>query len=261
MTRHGVLVRAILVGFVALVLLFAGVVPLIGKSRTLARKVETRRSDAEEIATRVAVLSGLDRDVLKSRMEIIDKALPPKKDVLLYLSSIDGLSRELGLTFSGISVSPGEVTEASPGASVDNKKVRGDDAMPGVHSLETEVKINGNRENIYSFLRLVEQSLPLMQIKDVSMTASGIDSYLLTVRLAMLWAAPSRGELKGAITLFNEKEENYFQQLASYRKFVPVQLSTAPSGGGKGDLFAPSTVIPEVQEIVAEEASPAAILQ
>lgn len=243
MVRHGTAIRAGVVGALAVIMLLAGSIPLFGRARELSQKIDIRQKEARDIANRVAVLSGLDREVLRERMEIIDTALPPKKDVLLYLSAVDGLSRELGLTFSGISLSPGEVTEASESAAPTNKRNATAEAVPGVHSLETEVKINGNRDSIYAFLRLVEQSLPLMQVKDVSVTASGLENYILTVRLGMLWASGDPTQVKGAITLFNEKEENYFQQLSSYRQFTPVFLETTTAvTSGKGDLFAPAAV-------------------
>lgn len=256
LVRHKTLVQAVVTGVLAGLLLVAGAIPLISRARSLAKKIDSRRVEANELANRVAVLSGIDKSVLKQRLEIIDKALPPKKDVLLYLSAVDGLSRELGLTFAGISLTPGEVTEASASAGAKGgKKIAGSDVVPGVHTLETEVKINGTKDNIYTFLRLVEQALPLMQVKDLTMTASGGDNFVLSVRLGMLWASGDLGQVKGAIKLFNDKEESYFQQLSTYRRFTQVALDTGGTPTGKQDLFSPVAEVPVVNLVESEVAS------
>lgn len=240
MVRHSTLIKAGAIALVGVTMLLAGIIPLISRTSELSKQIESRQKEEVEITGRVAVLSGLDREVLKKRVETLDYALPPRKDVLLYLSAIDGLSRELGLTFSGISLSPGEVTEASPGATPEKTKIA--DTVPGVHTLETEIKITGNQDNLYSFLRLVEQSLPLMQVRDVKVTKTGEANYILALRLGMLWANGDLTTVKGAITLFNDREEKYFQQLSSYRRFNSVIAETDGVTAGKSDLFSPMEI-------------------
>lgn len=259
LVRHAVAVRAGVIALFAVGLLAFAIIPLFGRISELNSKIGVREKEAADIANRVAVLSGLDREILKSRVEILDKALPPKKDVLLYLSAIDGLSRELGLNFQGIALSPGDVTEATASASATGRRAKiVKDEVPGVHSLETDVKITGQQDSIFAFLRSIEQALPLMQVKGVKIASSADDSLILSLRLGMLWASGNLANVKGAITLFNEKEETYFQQLAGYRVYLPVTAQEAGLGGtGKADLFAPALVVePQPVEINQIEIEP-----
>ncbi|KKU87887.1 MAG: hypothetical protein UY18_C0024G0011 [Microgenomates group bacterium GW2011_GWF2_47_9] len=233
--RHGFLVRAVLLTTVSLSLLLLVVVPAYRASRELSRKIAVRTKEANEISDKVSILSGLDQTVLKERVEILDRALPPSKDVVLYLSAIGGLSSELGLSFNGISLAPGEVTTAT--SSAKSSKATRERGLLSL--LETELKITGSKENIYGFLRAIEESLPLMQIKDANISVGAGESYTLGLRLAMLWAAPDPEAVKGTITLFDDKEEAYFQDLAEFRRFAAVSESEFASIGlGKNDLFA-----------------------
>lgn len=236
--RHGFLVRAILVAIGMVVMLLALTFPFIGNVQELSRKIGSKRKENTEIAEKVSLLSGLDQAVLDERVKILDRALPPKKDVVLYLSTIDGLSRELNLSFGGIALSPGEVTEATGSAGKTTAKTPAKAEVAGLHTLETDIEISGTKESIYTFLRLVEESAPLMQIKDVKVSGSDATGYSLSLRLGMLYATTDTRAVKGPITLFDEKEEQYFQDLNKFRTFnLLSDVEIDDTGLGKSNLF------------------------
>lgn len=242
--RHATLVRGVLIAGVGLILVMVVVVPVIGRISELQDKIGSRRKEAESLSQKVTILSNLDQQILDERVKVLDQALPPRKDIVLYLATIEGLSRELELNFSGISLSPGDVTEASASA-----KTRRTDIIAGVHSLETELKIDGSQERIYEFLRLIENSLPLVQVKDVKVSNSGNEGrYTLSMRAGMLWASSDITKVSGAVTLFTDKEEEYFSQLETFRRFgTPTLLLENQTGSagavGKNDLFAPLEIL------------------
>lgn len=231
-TRHKNLSLAVGIALASVLLVFVAVIPIYTNEGELLDKIKTKTTELEKSTNKVSILSKLDPNVLQERVSVLDSALPPKKDVLLYLNSIDGLSRELGLTFGGLTLTPGDITEATGSA---KKPAR----VKGVQSLDTEIKMTGAQENIYTFLRTIEGVLPLMLIKDVKVSILGSDQYALTVTLSMLWAEPATLDAKGPVTLFGAEEDKYFQQLSEYRKFETTIL---PVGENiKGDLFAPYT--------------------
>lgn len=243
--RHSYMTRAIAIALASLLVVTLATIPFFRNASELNSKIGSRRKEAQELTDKVTILSGIDQATLDERVTILDRALPYKKDVVLYLSTIDGLSRELNLSFGGISLSPGEVTEASGSAEVQKQTI----AQLGLQSLETEIEVQGTQDSIYSFLRLLEQSAPLMQIKDVKVnTLEGEDIFVLSLRLGMLWASTDTSQVKGQIALFDEKEENYFQQLESFRRFDllgeiagEVSLPATP----KANLFAKPEVTPQ----------------
>lgn len=231
LNRHKTLAMSIGIGFSALLLVFVAVVPIFQNARMILGKINTKSVELDNLTTKVSILSKLDQNVLKERVDVLDNALPPKKDVLLYLTSISGLSRELGLTFEGLSLSPGDLTEATGSA---QKRV----AKSGLQSLETEIKMQGNQEGLYAFLRTIEGVLPLMQIKNVNVSVFGDDQYSLSVTLGMLWAEPATLDVNGSVTLFGTEEDKYFQQLSQYRRF-DVAPTTVIEQNINTDIFSP----------------------
>lgn len=232
---HDLLVKAIGLAIVSFALVLLAILPIYQSANKLLGTIQKKSSELDKISNKVALLSKLDKNVLAERVTVIDAALPPKKDVLLYLTSIDGLSRELGLTLGGVSLQPGNISENSE---TDTKKKLG----TGLQSLDTEIKIQGGQESIYSFLRTIESVLPLMQIKDISVSVSAENRYTLSLKLGMLWASPDTTSVTGAITLFGEEDDKYFTQLASFRRFAKLPTTSADfTGNVKQDLFAPST--------------------
>lgn len=201
----------------------------------MQEKILLKTKEEEELSTKVSMLSGLDPSILQERIVIIDKALPPNKDVVLYLSTIDGLSRELGLTFNSIKLIPGDVTTVSDNAGAAAKKR----SIPtGLSSLETEITISGSKDSIYAFLRMVEESLPLMQIKDIKISVSEGEQVTLSLELGMLWASFDPKTVTGVISLFNKKEEEYFQKLAGYPQYASVGgVDMLSKDLGKANLF------------------------
>ncbi|MFH1244690.1 MAG: hypothetical protein V1487_03955 [bacterium] len=231
--KHRTLAVAGLLGIMAMALIFLGVIPIYQSTNKMLVKIQTKTKEREELTDRVAILSRLDPNVLGERVRVLDSALPPKKDVLMYLASINGLSNELGLSFGGISLSPGELTEATGAA---KKKIS---EVGGLQSLETEIMIKGGKDNVYAFLRTIEEVLPLMQIKDIAVTISEEDQYTLSLTLGMLWAEANTALVKGPVSIFGDEEEKYFQQLSQYRTYPSLSTQIVPENQSeKRDVFA-----------------------
>lgn len=236
--RHELGVKAISVGLAGLVVLIVGLWPLFRSAGEALRKIENRSQELEQLSKKVAILSQIDQEILKERTRVIKAALPETKDVVAYLRAVDGLSKELGLAFGGITVAPGEVSGAGQKAATPRTKATRQ--VSALNVLDTEIKITGNRDGIYAFLRQVEQTLPLMQVSDLVVTKIGEDQYTMSLSLGMLWAPTPTIDLKGAITLFSEKEEEYFQRLNSFGSYGVGTGAVVPDAGigtGRQDLF------------------------
>jgi hypothetical protein len=235
LNRHAILAKAMAVGLTAFLLIFLAVLPIYQNASVLLKKIKTKSVELESLTNKVSILSKLDPVVLSDRVSVLDSALPPKKDVLLYLTSIDGLSKELGLTFGGLSLAPGDLTEATGSA---KKSVK----TAGLQSLETQIKMSGGEDGVYTFLRTIENVLPLMQIKDIKVSIVGEDQYALSLTLGMLWAEPATLDVKGPVTLFGADEDRYFTQLSEYRRFEAVSIAPETNADNTNSLFTPFSV-------------------
>lgn len=237
MIRHVFGLRTVVVVFITVVLLRFVVWPIFTNVKQIQSKMVTETAKEKQLSEKVSLLSGIDPEILKERMDLLDSALPPNKDVVLYLSALDGLSRELGLAFNSIKLMPGMVATNTPEATASAKNTRKiNDAL---QSLDTEIKISGSKDSIYTFLRTVEESLPLMQINDVKITRITSEQNSLSLKLGMLWASFDPKTVTGVISLFNKQEEEYFQKLLSYPQYSsPIANNEVDLGSlGKTNLF------------------------
>jgi len=234
--RHTYGLRAGVIAIISIGVIVLVGLPIFNKVKTIEKNIAKKTIEESDLSSKVSLLSGLDPQILSERVSLIDKALPPNKDVVLYLSTIDGLSRELGLVFNSIKLIPGDVTAVSEGEVGATNKKR---ATPsGLSSLETEITVSGSKDKIYTFLRTVEESLPLMQIKDVKISVLGGDQFSLSLQLGMLWASFDPKTVTGTITLFDKQEEQYLQKLATYPQYTSeLGIDTSTEGLGKSNLF------------------------
>jgi len=235
--RHKDLVVAVGVGLSTFVLIIIAMIPLYQNMRMTGEKIKVKSNELEQLNRKVSVLAGLDTNVLQERVSVLDRALPPRKDIILYLNSISALSQELGLQFGGLSLAPGNLSEATSSGTKANE-------ADGVQKLATEIKMTGDRDSIYSFLRTIESILPLMQIGDIKVEVEGENRYSLNLTLEMLWAQPTTIDVKGPISLFGSEENKYFEQLSQYRWFENFQIPQNNELGQKQDIFAPVEVTP-----------------
>jgi hypothetical protein len=217
----------------ALILLLVAIIPLYQNTTDLLAQIKAKGVERDALSTKVSLMSQLDTNVLASRVQTLDQALPPRKDVLTYLVAIDGLSKQLGLSFGGISLSPGDVSTGSAAAK--------GPTVAGLQSLDTDIKISGSGDNVYTFLRTIEQVLPLMQIKNVKVSVSSDMQYQLSLTLGMLWAPPVTTDVKGPVTLFTDAEQKYFTQLSQYTSYSNSGSGFVGTVAGKQNLFAPFT--------------------
>lgn len=236
LVSHRLLSRAVAVVVAGLILVILAMVPLIAGISKTAGKIKVRDKEERALVDKVSLLTQLDQTVLSERLAVLDLALPPRKDVVAYLAAIEGLSRELGLSFGGLSLSPGEVTEQAEANTPKGKRA----VIAGLQTLDTTIKMKGSKDGIYTFLKNVEQTLPLMQIKDVKVAVLSDEQYSLSLSMGMLWASPGTADVKGAVSLFNEQEESYFQTLFGYRSYKS-ELDSSQIGSfvesGRTDLF------------------------
>lgn len=237
MIRHSIAIKAVGVGLVTLIILLVGLFPLFGSANKTLKKIEVRQVEAETLANKVSILTQMDEAVLKERAKIIKQALPESKDVIAYLSAMDGLSKELGVSFGGITIAPGDISGDENKSSAKTKNSR---KVSSLNVLDTDIKITGTSDGIYAFLRRVEQTLPLIQVSDVKVNKLGEDAYTMSLSLGMLWAPLQQSDLKGTITLFNEKEEEYFQKLNSFRVYTNnIAASESTETARQNNLFEP----------------------
>ena len=135
-TRHKTMMMASGIGLASLVLIFMAVMPIYQSTNTLLPKIKTKSSEAEALKIKVSILSKWIQ-LFCRRGKCTRQCPPPRKDVLLYLSAINGLSSEVGLKFGEYHSYLVKFLRETKGA----KSTK----STGLQSLETEIKMRGEK--------------------------------------------------------------------------------------------------------------------
>ena len=241
MHYHYFLSRAILVAGASVFLILVGVIPMISRFKQTRVALTKEKEKLETLSQKVVVLDNLDLRILKDRLELVNRVLPPSKNVVIYLNTLDLLAKELGLSLGDVSLSPGLIYEKESKQTKKQSVVKGKEKW---QTLETEVRIIGSQENIYAFLRRVEGLAPLMVIKDVqvSRVEEGSDNFILSLKLGMIYAEPKVERIVGQqIKLLSDEDERLVETLKSLRSYpLEVNTSTPTLLRNKADLFKPA---------------------
>lgn len=242
--KHEVLAKAIGVGVVGFFILMVAVVPSFNKNTELREEVKDKNSELDKLSQRVVVLTDVDEGVLDERITVLNRVLPPRKDIMAYLSTLDGLSRELNLSIGGFSVSPGKIYESSQTAA----KKSEEPPIAGLAYLDTEITISGSEESIYEFLRQVENTSPLLKVSDIKMSRVNKEEgspFNLSLQMAMLYApATMDGKVPGgAIELFRPEEEQVYSMVAEFKYYdLPLLLQDSEAiNEGRENIFSGPT--------------------
>lgn len=236
--KHTELAKAVVVYIVAIIIIAVAVVPIFNGANDARRELESDKKELDALTNKVVILTGLDDAVLNQRLDVLNSILPPRKDIVSYLVTLDGLSRDLDLSLGSISLAPGDVSEAT--GSADSASSR-NSRTGSLSSIETDISIDGEESDIYEFLRTIEDVAPLMQVKDVSVTKQeGL--FLLRLRLGMLYSEDGvDSDLKGVVSLFTPEEERLYEQLQAFQRYSLEELPASQSTEGVGieNLFIP----------------------
>jgi len=235
--KHTELVKGVVVYALAIVIFMVAVVPIFQSANSARKKLTSEKKKLDDLSNRVVILTGLDDAILNQRYDELNNILPAKKDIVSYLVTIDGLSKDLELSLNGISLAPGDVSDSTVSAET-TKNLRAGQ----LRSIETDISIQGEESDIYSFLRSIENVVPLMQVKDVNVSRNeGV--YTLSLRLGMLYSEEGLGTNAntGVVSLFTPDEERLYNQLLAFKRYRLEDLPTLGTGQGVGieNLFTP----------------------
>lgn len=235
--KHTDLAKAVLLYFASVLIIIIAVIPIFNNANSARRELVADKKTLDDVTNKVVILTGLDSVVLDSRLSELNRILPARKDIVSYLVTLDGLSRDLDLSLGSISLTPGDVSDASHSAETSDGSRR----VASLSVIESEVSIDGDEDDIYEFLRNIEEVAPLMQVKDTSVTRVD-ELFTLKLRLGMLYSEEGvSSDLKGVVSIFTPEEERLFEQIQRLRRYSLEGEPALESAEGVGidSLFIP----------------------
>lgn len=201
--------------------------PLVVK---LSQNLNSQRQLAKQLSqleTKLNTLNGIEPLLIEDRVRKMEAVFPSVKPIVPLLASLSQLAAEQGLTFGGVSLSPGSLS----GPETD------------LNDLSFGFQIGGDFDRISQFMQALENTAPLMKIEEVGLTIKTNSLFdrletivVADIKVAAYYQAPPKtlGSLNKPIKLLSRSEEVLLNQLVGFRTFPPVVPLTAV---GKENLF------------------------
>lgn len=204
--------------------------PTLSNLQKVIRVNKQQKTELNKLEEKLQILEGIDKNLITDRVKKMEIVFPSDKPIVELLSSLSQLSAKHGLSFGGVSLSPGSLT--------DEKKGETD-----LSDLTFGFEVGGEFNNVLKFLRELENTAPLMKIDKVGLTIKtnpllGIINTMVTADIdvsAFYQQAPkSLGGISQPVKLLSRSEEAILSRLFNFTKFQAV-LPVAQTG--KTDLF------------------------
>lgn len=201
----------------------------VGVIRNDFKKTEAR---TKEMSGGLLLLDGISKTVSEEDQEMLQDVMPVVFDPGLILLSLRRMSRAAGVSVVEYSLAGGSLDETEMKTTTKIKPTR------------LKVKVSGATSGVMSFMKMVEESVPLASVAEVSVGQvakmigdgdnDGVTSLSLTVDYYSL-PVGKVDKLEMSKYIINEKDLATLALLKGYRqKEVVVETSTS---GGNRNLF------------------------
>lgn len=202
--------------------------PTLSNLHKVIRVNKQQKTELNKLEKKLQILEGIDKNLITDRVKKMEMVFPSDKPIVELLSSLSQLSAKHGLSFGGVSLSPGALT--------DEKKGKTD-----LSDLTFSFEVGGEFNSVLKFLRELENTAPLMKIDKVGLmikTNPLFDNIIITANIdvsAFYQPAPkSLGGISQPVKLLSRSEEVILSRLFNFTKFQAV-LPVVQTG--KTDLF------------------------
>lgn len=231
------LIGLIVASLVLIVVVFG---PVMNKLRERVAAKKLLEKQLVGLNEKLSVLSGVDSILINERVIKMERVFPSRKPVVELMASLSSLSAERGLSFGGVTLSPGDLSGKEESAKLKSKKVT---VNPELRDLKFGFEIGGDFEAISDFLKDLEGVAPLMKIDKVSLAIKTNPLFERTKTLvvasidvsAYYQAPPSKlGKVSKSVALLTRKDEILLNKLIGFKTFEAV-IPVAETG--QADLF------------------------
>ncbi len=219
---------------------FAFLKPKIGAIIEGQRRLSQNKQVLARLTEKAAALEGLDQTELTRKTDILLAALPTEKDVPRFLATYKELAQKIEVVIQQIEVNPGKL------ATPEDEQVapEGGQASPegGQASpppfLVFQIGVSGELEKVGIFLDELEKTLPLMRLKEVSLSQKEENLFESEIELQafFLFLPGELGPVEEALPLISQREEEVYRQLADF-KSVELKESLLLTPAGKENPF------------------------
>lgn len=210
-------------GLILLVIILASlflVKPQVKRIFDFRKKIQAEKQALTRLTEKVAILEGLDKAELNSKIETVVRVLPLEKDISYLLSVLRSLTDEAGVSINVVNINPGEISTSSAGA-----------AKQSLSSLSFPLNLEGEMGKIRTLLDKVEETAPLMSIDRVSFSklTTGVKA-TINLNIYDLSAPAGLGDINASVPILSGEEEKTYQRIVGFVVLKIEELPSVPSG-------------------------------
>ncbi|MBU1322434.1 hypothetical protein KKE75_00040 [Patescibacteria group bacterium] len=205
--------------------IFLGIIvfgPALSNLQKVIRINKQQKTELSSLEKKLQILEGIDNNLIIDRVKKMEAVFPSDKPIVQLLSSLAQLAAKHSLSFGGVSLSPGSLT--------DEKK---EDSLA---DLTFGFEVGGELNSILKFLQELERVAPLMKIDKVGLTIRTLSMIAAKINVSAFYqpAPKSLGTISQPVKLLSRSEEAILSQLFNFTQFQAVLPSVQT---GKTNLF------------------------
>jgi len=243
--QRTVLIKELLIptimAVIAVVLIMYAVIPNIQRMQDIIVSIQATQNENDGIRKKIAALSALDEDTLRSHMQILLSAVPSDKSVATILSAIDNVSSEQSISVTDLAVSGlGSISTDSAGTA---QKI---DSKLGSNTLPVSISVSGTFDQIIAFVGKIHSVRRLLRISGLNLSLFGGEaSPTAKVKMSLeAFYAPlpkTLGKAADDLKPLSAGEEELLTKLSSFPlEGISTQLTSGTVvSGTKIDPFSP----------------------
>lgn len=234
MTKKQKLITQILVLILILILAIRPMAFKLGQNLTTKKQLTKKLTQLE---IKVTALNGIEPLLIDERVKKMEAVFPSVKPIVPLMASLSQLAAQQNLTFGGVSLSPGSLSQSETKSKGKQK------AATDLNDLRFGFQIGGDFDSISKFMKSLENTAPLMKIEEVALTIKTNPLFersetivVADIKIAAYYQAPPKtlGGVDKSVKLLSRSEEVLLNQLVSFKTFPPVVPQTTV---GKENLF------------------------
>lgn len=181
---------------------------------TLRKENAQKEEKLSQLEKKSQELLVLDEGELTLKVETVERIFPSKKPVINLIASLDNLSKEEGISFQGIELKPGVISG----------KTAGEAGTEGKEEFSVSFSVAGNLDKVFSFMKKLEKTTPVMKVEGFSISLLGGDSVEVMFDVTVYYQEPPKTIGKIDIPLPKLRDiEQIFSQLEAFKIFPEIK--------------------------------------
>lgn len=194
--------------------------PKIGEILRLRREVRKNKVLLSKLTQKASFLEGLNEAELTLKSEKVLKVLPAEMDVSFILVNLKALASSEGVDIKRIQVDLGQNSKNT-----------------SLKSFGFKINVEGESENIKSFLRRIENISPVLRVKSLALNFQKGFQASMELETYYLSLPKTLGKVEKEVPLLTSQEEKIYQRISALEEISLPNVSFEEEKTGKYNPF------------------------